>query len=154
MLIAVPFLAKHHVNVRDEDILKLASNPLYRLPLYNSLKEVNLGKLFPGAYQSQEKFAEGMLMQYMDNEDGAPEVMELLETRWIEVNKEKQKLFVYKYKESEDGEWYLALSGPFKGKELTSDESLTYNTYVPYAKSTLEESIEKALGETGAKLLK
>ena len=152
-IIALPYLAKNNADVQAKDLEKLASDPYYRVRLYESLKEAGREKLFPGAYLQQQKFAESMLWQYMDNEDGTPDELVLLDTKIVEIEKTKQKLFVYKYRYTE-GDWYIALSGPFKGKDLTSDGSLTYGTGTVYNKTTFKKDLSKTLDEAGIKLLK
>jgi uncharacterized protein YbaP (TraB family) len=154
MLVTLPYLIKQRVKINVKDLEKVAAKPLYRLSLYNTLKEINHDQLFPALYRTQEKFAESMLIQYMNSEDVVPELHELIGQQNVDFKERKQKIFVYKHKNSDDNEWYLAVSGPFYDKEFTSDESLTYQTYIPYSPATLLNDLEKVLDNTGAKVVK
>jgi uncharacterized protein YbaP (TraB family) len=154
MIITLPYLAKLKEKPDHANITKLAADPLFRLQFYEALKEINEEKLFPAAFKTQGKLAESMLVQYMDSEDGAPETIELIGPMTVQYQESKQKIFVFKYKYSPEDEWMLAMAGPFKEKELTSDQSLTYPTYTPYVSNTLTGDMEKVLKDAGATLVK
>lgn len=151
MVITLPYLVKLKEKPDNTNINKLAADPLYRLPFYEALKEINEEKLFPATFKTQDKLAESMLLNYMDNEDGIPDALELIGPMNVQYQDSKQKIYVFKYKSAAE-DWMLAIAGPFREKELSSDQSLTYNTFTPHSSKTLAEDIAEILKDTGAAL--
>lgn len=154
-LAAVPWLIKNKQTLPKEHIETLAASPLHRIDLFTALLEAGEIKLFPERWKTQAAMAESMLTRYMDGDEGTPFALESLGTRAVLYNDQKQVMYLYRYKQyEEDEDWYLAMSGPFVDKELTSDEQLTFNTYTTYTPATLKEDLATILEDTGATLLK
>lgn len=99
------------------EIRKLATDRIYRVALYDSLKTLNKTVLFPKEFQTQVKFAESYLANYLyDEEEGAEDVIiKLVSEKLIEEKGMKRRYYVFKlvFKYEDGEEVYPAFCGPF-----------------------------------------
>jgi hypothetical protein len=154
MLITSKALFVNNVEVSVKDLEVIAADPLYRLKLYEMLKEVSKEKLFPAKFLTQQKLSESALVEYFDYEDGVPENIAFLEKKVVKYNSEKVYVYCYKYKYEGDDDWYIALSGPYplKSTEIILRGDFTFSTYEVYGKDKIDNIINAALKEYGAEV--
>ncbi|WP_236676015.1 TraB/GumN family protein [Chryseolinea lacunae] len=149
-IVTTKFFLKNNMKVATADLDAMATDPLYRIPLYDLLKTFGQEKLYPPKLLSQEKFAEGALYEYMNYEDGIPEHIKLVETRAVRYKDARQNLYVYKYQYPDDNTWYVAVSGPFpeKIKHVPDQGDYTYASYEEFESKKLNEILKGLLDES------
>lgn len=113
MVTTAVHLLKNGVSVSSADLNVISENPLYRIQLYERLKEINLEKRINKKFITPRMLAESDLYNFLSYEDGIPDNLELLMEKEIVYQNEKQHIFLYKYKYEGSEEWYGAMSGPF-----------------------------------------
>lgn len=157
MLTTAVTLLRNQNSVPRKDLEKIAADPQYRVALYDQLKNANKEQLFPTKYLMQEKFAEGALWQYVyDYDDEMPAQIVSLGSREVMYQGEKQKVYVFKYRLYEEGEWYLGLSGPYSMRkgEVVSQGELLATSNAPLSSKTMKESVRQFILDQGAELVK
>jgi uncharacterized protein YbaP (TraB family) len=152
---AVKILLKNGQSVPHESFTLIAKEPLLRLQLYHYLEDVNQSKLFPKEFLNQKSFAEAALVEYLGEDDGAPDLIELVDVKKILYKGQKKQLYVYKFKYESEDMWYLGISGPFgKPKSLVFDNDLAFSTFQTFDKKKINELLRELLKGTEAELMK
>lgn len=134
MLTTATHLLTHKVKVSSDDLNLIAKNSLYRIQLYENLKEINQHKLIPKKYRTSRMLSESDLYNYLSYDDELPDTIVLLFEKEIVYEGKKQHIILYKYGYDGSEEWYTALSGPFvkKSKSDFQRGGLTTSFYEVY----------------------
>jgi uncharacterized protein YbaP (TraB family) len=157
MVITTTALLKNNISLPQGDLDKIAAEPLYRFRLYEALKAIKKEKLIASRHLTTEKFAESEFYEFMDSEDEVLERAVLLNVKKILYQEEKQDLYVYKYKYSQDDTWYIGVSGPYSAKSKgipPQHGDLTSATYEAYENDKqLDDVLKTLLADYEAKLV-
>lgn len=96
--------------------------------------------------------AEGNLYEVFEIEGTYPEAVELMREGGLLYEGQQYRFFIYRYRESEDEQWNLAISGPFplKGTSNIEDGFLTGMLYAPYEEHNVDSLIDEWLHDYGA----
>jgi uncharacterized protein YbaP (TraB family) len=127
---------------------RIAAAPQSRLALYQDLQEENKGMLFPAKYRTQVHFAEGSLIQYLNEyEETYPDEVQLVSHRKVAYKGKKGIAYLYKIKgEDENGKtfWYAGICGmfPMDKKKLEPDAELTRIAYENFSKRSVNQHFE------------
>lgn len=157
MMITSIHLLKNNITFDQAYIDKIAADPLRRFQFYDDMKKINKERLIDARYLTSRMMAESDLYEYMDYDDGAPEVMEFLKERKVFHEGQKKTIHIFKFKYYGDDTWYIGISGPYdtQSKEGPTRGEFTATFYDAYESTKqLEELLTKFLADYGAKLVK
>jgi len=128
--VVAPLMKKLASNeaVSEDEILIMAKNPALRHGVFRALEVYNKGNLFPAAYFTREKGAEGFLVNWLEfpTELGnAPDEVELLTIVTLQ-DSEELDYYVFKYKTKiphwiGQHNWMIGVSGPYGKDSLPYD---------------------------------
>lgn len=126
----------------------LAKDPIYRIPFYQQLKGIGKTKMFPAKYTSDAMMAEGLLYQYLTEEDisDAPHEVQAKETMTAIYEGQTFRIHFFKYK-YENGPWRLVGVGVHPNRPDLADERQVFDTYEDYDEANHAIYIENILKE-------
>jgi hypothetical protein len=156
MLITAICLLKNNVNVSASDLDAISQNTLYRLQLYEALKELHQEKRMSKEYKTPSMLAESDLFNYLYYEDELPNELVLIAEKEVVYKGIKQRVFIYKYSYEGSDEWYTAMSGPYVSKSKSGFQrgDLTTSFYDVYTTDeALLERVKVYLEEHGGSLI-
>lgn len=94
---AIIALLKNNRPVPASEIKKFAEDKEWRTEFYESLKKIGKAALFPKAYYSQLKFAEGYLYNSLLNDyEVGIKSMQFVKEKNAEINGRQQRFYIYK----------------------------------------------------------
>jgi uncharacterized protein YbaP (TraB family) len=135
-------MLRNHKTVPDSILLKLASKDEYRVSLYRQLDNIKKLKLFPQQYCTQMQMARGVLYdQYSNDLDS----LEYITRKQVYFFTDTGWVYVFKYKNRNQSEWRIALSGL---QPLKQDAVCYKNDYVSLTDVKInggEEPLEKKI---------
>ncbi|MDJ1484074.1 TraB/GumN family protein [Cytophagaceae bacterium YF14B1] len=143
----VKVLLKNKQNVSDSLLEQLASDNKYRALLYTKLQSINRLDKFPKRYASQELIARSLLYQQRGY-NTTTDTLVFINKQVTGYSLKKGYVYFYKYKKSENDEWYIAISGlqPLNEKQIDTEASLVRMTEKKIRKGKpLTEQFAKAL---------
>ncbi|HYG17517.1 MAG TPA: hypothetical protein VD816_01255, partial [Ohtaekwangia sp.] len=155
MVITGGILLRNGVALKKEDVDRIANHPLYRFRFYEILKTQGKEKLYNARHLSREKFAESDLWEYMDYDEGLPEISQLVKVMNISYQGKRQALYAFKYRYAEDETWYIGISGPYplKSKILPPRGEMTFASYETFTdEKQMRDVVESLIVEYGATL--
>jgi len=94
-------------------IYRLAENDMYRLGIYEKLKNKNLQQLFPKQFATQKMFARSYLKTLDEEEDYSTDSLTFIKEKVYVFKGKKTKFYLYKISFVGATETYLAIAGGF-----------------------------------------
>lgn len=139
---------RHQWPVRDSILQSIAAKDKYRVLLWQSLNDIHRLDKFPASWKKQEAVAKSVLYSNIPYNTKLDTMVMLGKQHTVHRFK-KGTVYLYKYKQKEDDEWYLALSGlqPDDEKQSSANQALTEFTNIIY-------QTDKPLGEQFTKVLR
>jgi hypothetical protein len=150
MIHTLKILMKNNIHIDAKDLDRIAADAFYRLELYDVLKEIGKEKMFPVKFLQPQQLAESALIEYLEKHDEIqPDRIEFIKTKNVDYEKQKMKLYIFKYGFSDDNTWYVGVSGPYPttGNEVLLRGKLTFTADEAYDPKTLTQVIENGLKE-------
>ncbi|RYG04163.1 MAG: TraB/GumN family protein [Chitinophagaceae bacterium] len=120
-------LVKNNEDVPADVFLRLATDPNYRLSLYELLEDQGKLSLYPKKFLNQAAFAEGMITVTASDED-EPSEIKYLSKRNVKFEEKPVTVYLYKvsYGTGSEKSSYLGVAGPFRSSvDLIGDQRLT-----------------------------
>lgn len=133
--------------VSDSVLLSVAAQEKYRIALWQALTEINELDKFPAKWKQQESIAKSVLYGNVPYDIKLDSVVLLSKQHTVHRFK-KGTVYLYKFKQKEDEEWYLGISGlqPDDEKQSSANQSLTQFTNIRYkTDKTTAEQFNKVL---------
>ena len=145
-------LLKHNQEVKPEYFKQLAEEPIDRFHLYNNLQEIDQLSLFPKKYRKQKLLAEARISRKLGYYTAGRGKLRLIESRNINYEGGKGKVFLYHAEWGEPGDEYyrsfLVVSGIYppdkKILEPVLSDEILYDRE-PYEPDNLDEQYEHLL---------
>lgn len=137
----------HQWPASDSVLLSIAAQEKYRIYLWLALKEINQLDRFPSAWKQQESIAKSVLYGNVPYHIELDSVVLLGKQHTVHRFK-KGTVYLYKFRQKEDDEWYLGISGlqPDDEKQSSGNQSLTQFTNIRYStEKTVNEQFHKVL---------
>lgn len=103
-------LLRHSMDVERETLAEIAETPEQGVQLYRDLQKFSLTSNFPPALATQERIGEGLLAEWLTNEEETEaETVEHLAVRVVQYHGQTRRAHLYRYRYEEGGDWYPAL---------------------------------------------
>lgn len=119
--------------VSDSVLLSVAAQEKYRIHLWQALKDIDRLDKFPSAWKQQEAIAKSVLYGAVPYDIKLDSVVLLSKQHTVHRFK-KGIVYLYKFRQKEDEDWYLGISGlqPDDEKQSSGNQSLTQFTNIRY----------------------
>ncbi|MFN8438950.1 MAG: TraB/GumN family protein [Cytophagales bacterium] len=106
-------LVNTNETINPKEINILANDHYYRIPTYTKLKEVHKENLFPKKHLNQKSLAISSMVSHLDLDDYTIDTssIQIIKEKIITHKGQKKKVYLLKFKLTDDETWYTGLSG-------------------------------------------